>query len=74
MPLLSGKMISCTGLRCNNTSKISAAHVDGVLAGERGIGGLLAKLINQASQRASLRITRMRRLPPIISVVVWSVI
>lgn len=60
-----------------NNTKIKQVHVDGVLAGERGIGGLVCWLrqINQASQRVVSReelSIPMKQPLPIISVA-WSV-
>ena len=74
---ISGKDdIGSLAYEAQNNTKIQQVHVDGVLAGERGIGGLLAKAEQSASQRAVSReelSTLVKRLLPTISVV-WLVI
>ena len=74
---ISGKDdIGSLAYEAQNGTKIKQVHVDGVLAGERGIGGLLAKAdqssITESSFKEELS-TLMKRLLPTISVV-WSVI
>ena len=73
MLLFQGKNdIGSLANEAQNNTKIKQVHVDGVLAGERGIGGLLAKAdqssIAESSSREELSIP-MKQLLPIISVV-----
>lgn len=68
---ISGKNdIGSLANEATNGTKIKQVHVDGVLAGERGVGGLLAKADQSSIEELSIP---MKRLMPTI-LAVWSVI
>lgn len=75
---ISGKNdIGSLANEATNGTKIKQVHVDGVLAGERGVGGLLAKadqssIAESTVSREELSIPMKRLIPTILAV--WSVI
>lgn len=77
MSLFQVKMISVKlANEATDNTKIKQVHVDGVLAGERGIGGLLAKADQSSITESSFkgRIVNTYETTVDTILVVWSVI